>query len=112
MPTFRRLIAFLAAAAAASTLGVAALVGAGTAGAISTDDMFVEVLADEGIEVPSTREAVSLALDVCATFDEGHSLYDVVDAVSDYTELATEDSAFIVGASVGAYCPEHEVALG
>jgi hypothetical protein len=112
MPTIRHLTAFVGAAAAASTLGIAALVSAGSAGATTTDDMFVSVLADEGIEPPSTEEAVSLAFDVCAMFDEGQSLYDTVGSVSDVTDLATEDSAFFVGASVATYCPEHEAELG
>ena len=71
MPTFRHLTAFIGAAAVTSTLGIAALVSAGTAGATATDDMFVSVLADEGITPPSTQEAVSLAFDVCSMFDKG-----------------------------------------
>ena len=61
MPTFRHLTAFIGTAAAASALGLAALVSAGTAGATSTDDIFVSVLEDEGIQAPSTAEAVSTA---------------------------------------------------
>jgi hypothetical protein len=112
MPTFRHLTAAIAAAAAASSLGIAALVGAGMAGATTTDDMFVSVLTDEGIQPPSTQEAVSLAYDVCVMFDQGQSLYDAVGSVSDTTDLVQEDSAFFVGAAVATYCPEHEAALG
>ncbi|MBY0290644.1 MAG: DUF732 domain-containing protein [Mycobacteriaceae bacterium] len=112
MPTFRHLTAAIAAAAAAS-LGIAALVGAGMAGATTTtDDMFVSVLTDEGIQPPSTEEAVSLAYDVCVMFDQGQSLYDAVGSVSDTTDLTTEDSAFFVGAAVATYCPEHDAELG
>ncbi len=98
MPTFRHLTAFIGAAAVASTLGIAALVSAGTAGATTTDDVFVSVLADEGITPPSTQDAVSLAFDVCSMFDKGQSLYDAVDSVSTTTDLVQEDSAFFVGA--------------
>lgn len=112
MPTFRHLTAVIAAAAAASSLGIAALVSAGMAGATTTDDMFVSVLKDEGITPPSTAEAVSLAYDVCGMFDKGDSLYDAVNSVSTTTDLVQEDSAFFVGASVATYCPEHEPALG
>jgi hypothetical protein len=112
MPTFRHLTAAIAAAAVASSLGIAAFVGAGMAGATTTDDMFVSVLTDEGIQPPSTREAVSLAYDVCGMFDQGDSLYDAVGSVSDTTDLVQEDSAFFVGAAVATYCPEHEAALG
>ncbi len=112
MPTYRHLTAVIGAAAIASTLGIAALVSAGIAGANTTDDMFVNVLADQGIQPPSTREAVSLAGDVCTMFDKGQSLYDAVDSVSNITTLMQEDSAFFVGASVATYCPEHDAALG
>lgn len=112
MPTFRHLTAFIGAAAVASTLGIAALVSAGVAGATTTDDMFVSVLADEGITPPSTQDAVSLAFDVCSMFDKGQSLYDAVGSVSTTTDLVQEDSAFFVGAAVATYCPEHEAALG
>ncbi len=108
----RQITAFVATAATVSALGAAAIAAAGTAGASATDDMFVSVLADEGIEAPSTAAAVSIAYDVCAVFDDGGDLFDAVDAVSDYTELGMEDSAFFVGASVATYCPEHEALIG
>jgi hypothetical protein len=111
MPALRHLTAFIGTAAAASALGLAALVSAGSAGATSTDDIFISVLADEGIQAPSTDEAVSVALDVCTVFDDGGDLYDAVNEVSEYTELNTDDSAFFVGASVASYCPEHETAF-
>jgi hypothetical protein len=112
MPTFRHLAAVIAAAAAVSAVGGAALISAGMAGATTTDDMFVNVLADQGIQPPSTKEAVSLATDVCKMFDKGQSLYDAVGSVSSTTDLTTDDSAFFVGASIATYCPEHEAALG
>jgi hypothetical protein len=112
MTTVRHFTAFIGTAAAASALGLAALVSAGTANAGATDDMFISVLADQGIEAPSTEEAVSTALEVCTLFDHGQDLYAATTAVSEYTELGFEDSAFFVGASVAAYCPEHEAAIG
>lgn len=108
MITVRNLTAVIASATAASALGLAALLGAGAAGASTTDDMFISVLADEGIEAPSTAEAVSTALDVCSLFDDGADLYDAVSEVADYTELDVDDSAFFVGASVATYCPEYQ----
>jgi len=57
---------------------------------------------------PSTAEAVGTALDVCPVLDEGGDLADAVFAVADDTELTVEDSAFFVGASVAAHCPEYD----
>ncbi len=108
MTALRHLTAVIGAAAATSAIGVAALLSTGIAGASTIDDTFVSVLEDEGLQPPSTAEAVSTAYDVCAVFDGGGDLYDAVTSVSEYTELGTEDSAFFVGASVATYCPEHE----
>ena len=47
----------------------------------------------------------------CQPSQDGGDLYDAVNAVSEYTELGTDDSAFFVGASVASYCPEHETAI-
>jgi hypothetical protein len=112
MATFHHLTAVIGAAAVASTLGIAALLGAGAAGATSTDDMFMDVLAEQGIFPPATAVAVSTAYDACAVFEDGGGLYDAVNYISANTDLNTDDSAFFVGASVATYCPEHEAALG
>ena len=49
-----------------------------------------------------------MANHVCSVLDEGGDLVEAVSAVSEYTELGTDDSAFFVGASIATYCPEHE----
>jgi uncharacterized protein DUF732 len=107
----RTLTALIGTTVAASTLGLAALASAGVASAGSMDDTFLSVLSDEGIKPSSSKEAIKTAHAVCAVFDEGLTLVDAVSAVSDYTGLAMEDSAFFVGASVASYCPEHEDAI-
>jgi hypothetical protein len=103
-----RLTALIGTAAAASALGLAALTSTGVASASTIDDTFITVITDEGIQPPSTREAISVAHDVCTVLNEGGDLVDAVSAVSGYTDLETEDSAFFVGASIATYCPEHE----
>ena len=112
MPTLRHFTAFVGTAAAASAFGLAALVSAGTASASAIDDTFMSVLEDEGIEAPSTREAISVAHDVCGVIEEGGDLVDAVTSVSDFTGLEMEDSAFFVGASVASYCPEYGDMIG
>ncbi len=108
MPALRNLTAFVGTAAAASAFGLAALMTAGTAGAGSIDDTFISVLEEEGIEAPSTAEAIAVGHDVCVMIGGGSDLVDAVTAVSEATGLEMEDSAFVVGASVASYCPEHE----
>jgi hypothetical protein len=69
------------------------------------------VITEQGIEPPSAEEAIGVANDVCMVLDDGGDLIDAVSAVSDYTELDFEDSAFFVGASIASYCPEHEALI-
>jgi uncharacterized protein DUF732 len=107
-----RITTFVGTAAATAALGLAAFASAGVASAGSVDDTFITVITDQGIKPPSAKEAISVAHDVCAVIDEGGDLVDAVTAVSDYTELDTEDSAFFVGASVASYCPQHEAKIG
>jgi hypothetical protein len=107
-----RVTTFVGTAAATAALGLAAFASAGVASASSVDDTFITVITEEGIEPPSVKEAISVAHDVCLVFDNGGDLADAVSAVSDYTELGMEDSAFFVGASVASYCPEHEAVIG
>jgi hypothetical protein len=102
---------FVGTAAAAAALGLAALASAGTAGASTVDDVFITVISDQGIEPPSAEDAIGVAHDVCVVIDEGGTLVDAISAVSDYTELGFEDSAFFVGASIASYCPEHEALI-
>jgi hypothetical protein len=107
-----RFTALIGTAAATTVLGLAAFASTGVASAGSVDDTFLTVISAEGIKPPSAKEAISVAHDVCAVIDEGGDLVDAVTAVSDYTELNMEDSAFFVGASVASYCPEHEAVIG
>jgi uncharacterized protein DUF732 len=107
-----RFTTFVGSAAATAALGLAAFASAGVASAGSVDDTFITVITAQGIKPPSTKEAIGVAHDVCTVLDEGGDLVDAVTAVSDYTELEMEDSAFLVGASVASYCPEHGAAIG
>ena len=107
-----RLTTFIGTAAAASALGLAALASTGVASAGTVDDTFITVITDQGIKPPSTKEAIGVARDVCTVLDKGGDLVDAVSAVSEYTELEMEDSAFFVGASIATYCPEHEGLIG
>jgi Protein of unknown function (DUF732) len=104
----RRFATFAGTAAAAGAVGLAALASAGIAGASTVDDTFITVISEQGIEPPSAEEAIDVAHEVCMVMDDGSDLFDAVTAVSDYTELDVEDSAFFVGASIASYCPEHE----
>ena len=112
MPTLRHLTAFIGAAAARPPSASPRSSAAGTAGATAIDDIFISVLADEGIEAPSTRKRSASPTTSARCSTRAETLSTPSTAVSDYTDLEMEDSAFFVGASVATYCPEHEAAIG
>ncbi|MGE2722895.1 DUF732 domain-containing protein [Mycolicibacterium celeriflavum] len=99
-------------AAAVGALGIAAFATAGTAAANTVDDTFIEVINQQGIQPPSSAEAISVAHDACAVIDGGGDIAAAVNAVSDATKLDFEDSAFFVGGAIASYCPEHENLIG
>jgi len=94
-------------AAIATGLCHAALAGAATASASSVDDLFINAITAQGIEPPSSKEAISTAHNVCAMLDDGSGLADTIDAVAEYTGLEAFDAGYFVGVSVGVYCPEY-----
>jgi hypothetical protein len=93
---------------------VLALVGAGVAMATTlaapahaddTDDIFIGVLDDEGINYSTPGEAIEVAVSVCDFLLEGNSLLDATGEIADATGLSIEDSGFFVGAATASYCP-------
>ena len=102
-----RVLAFFGIAAIATGLCQAALTGAPTAAASSVDDVFIAAITKQGIQPPSSKEAVGEAHNVCAMLDGGAGLADTIDAVAEDTGLKPYNSGFFVGVSIGIYCPEH-----
>ena len=102
-----RFLTFFGIAAIATGLCQAALAGAPTASASSVDDLFINAITAQGIEPPSSKEAISTAHNVCAMLDDGSGLADTIDAVAEYTGLEAFDAGYFVGVSVGVYCPEY-----
>ena len=76
-------------------------------------DMILQsVAADEGIYMPDGM-AGEYADIVCAGFDDGLSFPLVVTIAADELDHWTlEQHAFLIGASVGAKCPEHSGMFG
>ncbi|MBV8966330.1 MAG: DUF732 domain-containing protein, partial [Mycobacteriaceae bacterium] len=77
---------------AAATLGMAAVIAAGTASAGSTDDAFLAQLAKDGITPPTSARAISDAHGVCTALDEGYSSQAVIAAVQKTTGLDASGS--------------------
>ena len=79
---------------------------------VSLEDVLESTLRGEGIHTPAGF-AAQYADIVCTGFDDGLDLYDIV-AIGN-TEIprySLNQHAFMVGASVGTYCPEHASEVG
>jgi hypothetical protein len=98
---------------AGAALGFAALATAGTAGALSSvDDTFLNEITAEGIGYDTPKAAIATAHDVCFALDEGADPVDLGMEILENSDLTTDQAAIFVVASVGSYCPEHEVLFG
>ena len=79
---------------------------------VSLEDVLEATLLSEGIHTPPGF-AAQYADIVCTGFDDGLDLYDMV-AIGhqEIPRYSVNEHAFMVGASVGTYCPEHASEVG
>ncbi|GFG55499.1 hypothetical protein CQY20_24390 [Mycolicibacterium agri] len=109
MFTTHRVTTLAATAIAAAGLGLSALTGAPTAGALtSVDANFLDIISDEGIAYDSPGTAVSAAMYVCESIDDGADPADLGNELLATTDLTVHQAAVFVVASVFHYCPEYE----
>lgn len=74
----------------------------------SIDDMFVQVVREKGINA-SDSYIVATGHQVCDVLGEGTDVYTVAQAIATNSgEITLSESAYFVGASIGAYCPQYE----
>lgn len=73
----------------------------------TVDDAYIAVLDSKGIFYSSEENAIALAHLACDAIDDGATLLDLMAASAEST-YSLEDAGFIVGAGIGAYCPENE----
>ena len=79
---------------------------------VSLEDVLEATLLSEGIHTPAGF-AAQYADIVCTGFDDGLDLYDMV-AIGhqEIPRYSVNEHAFMVGASVGTFCPEHAGEVG
>ena len=94
-------------ALAAGTLGLVALISAGTAAAGSADTAFIDQLEQHGVQAPSTQDAISLAHGVCNALDQGASSREVISAVGNKTGLNAKASKIFAVDAAQTYCPQY-----
>lgn len=90
----------------------AALVAAGLATALAApavadpnDDIFINVIQNEGIPFSSEENAINLASAVCDYVGAGQAPEQVAVEISEPAGWTVEQSGFFVGAATQTYCP-------
>ena len=96
-------------AVAAGTLGLAALIAAGTANAgTATDQQFLKGLQQHGISVENPQAAIKVGHRVCTALGEGTTPRDIsAQLVSSNDGMDQQTSLFFIVDSVQSYCPQY-----
>jgi hypothetical protein len=102
-------------ALAAGTLGLAALLAAGTANANTADDQFLAALHQQGIGFGDTQSALNVAHHVCDALGQGMEPSDISQQLVSHNPRIDRQSAVLITVdSAQAYCPQyvHQMANG
>jgi hypothetical protein len=83
------------------------ITGTGLARADTVDDAFIAALDEQQITYPTRAYAIAGGHQICAELDGGTSINTVVSGVASASYLGMYDAGYLVGASIGAYCPWH-----
>ncbi|AUX81986.1 hypothetical protein SEA_FRANKIE_60 [Mycobacterium phage Frankie] len=104
---------FLAAVAAGAVLAGASIGFAANADADSViDDAYLMTLDERGITYPSPAYAINTGHQVCALLDAGAHWTQVATLIARNSTIDVNDAAYLVGASMAAYCPERAADAG
>lgn len=71
------------------------------------EDAFINALDSEGITYPNRGYAINAGHILCGQLNRGASLIRVVTNLYAESELTLDQSAFMVGASIGSFCDWH-----
>ncbi|BBZ69420.1 DUF732 domain-containing protein [Mycobacterium paraseoulense] len=98
-------------------LGAIALAAAGVlfaapASADQNDDAFIAEIQRNGVVFSDRGAAIAAGHNMCAGLDKGKTPTSLVLNVVRATDLSAHEAAFLLGASVASYCPQHRAAVG
>lgn len=93
----------------ALALAVSGCGGSNESSEIDRERAYVEVIQEEisGTSAVDDEDIVDLGKSICTALDSGSSLLVVIGNGLD-AGFTPEESGFITGASIGAFCPEYE----
>lgn len=92
-----------------AVLGGVAVVMAPVAGADAVDDVFLQVLGQQGLTFSnlSNQTVVNAGHGVCQDWQGGASLIQTLADVKSALNLSDSNSGFFVGAATQSYCPQY-----
>ena len=94
-----------------STLSVisllVALLSAPSAGADPNDDAFISALTKNGIPIADRDSATAIGQSVCDGFDQHQKSSFLALRLMKQSGLALQQSSYVVGVAISAYCPEY-----
>jgi hypothetical protein len=102
-------------AIAAGTLGLAALLAAGTANADAADDQFLGVLQQQGIGFGKTQSAITVAHHMCDALGQGMEPSDISSNLAGANSRIDRQIALVIVVDAAqSYCPQyvHQMANG
>ena len=102
-------------AIAAGTLGIAALLAAGTANAGSADDQYLGMLAHQGIGFGTSDSAITVAHHVCDALDAGMEPRDISSHIAGSNPGIDGQTALVITVDAAlSYCPQfaHQMSDG
>jgi hypothetical protein len=92
---------------AASAIGIAGLLTAGTADASALDNKFLAAVEQAGISVDNPQAVIQEAKNVCSALDQGYSADEVAAAIKKNSDLTAPQIKSFMIYSANAYCPQH-----
>ena len=97
------------------TLGLAALLAAGTANAETADDQFLGALQQQGIGFGSTQSAITVAHQVCDALGQGMEPSEISSNLAGANARIDRQTALVITVDAAmSYCPQyvHQMANG
>ncbi|MGD1208361.1 DUF732 domain-containing protein [Mycobacterium seoulense] len=100
------------AAIGAVALAGSAVLFAAPASADQHDDAFIAEIQRNGVVFTDRGAAIAAGHNMCAGLDKGKTPTSLVLNVVRATDLSAHEAAFLLGAAVASYCPQHRAAVG
>jgi hypothetical protein len=105
------LVAVLASGGQSASTAISTPMVAATAPAWRRDSVYLPTVRARGFDGETDGALISTARNVCDYIDQGRGLLDLVAYVQQRHDVSAQDAAYLIGAGVRVYCPQHSEAF-